>query len=515
MTFESSNNTPCENQEPEIPHMTYKEAKAKGHILIRKGKVLPAPGRTWAVPKKEWPENKNNWATIKKPKKRISRKAKINNRLRYLAHELGIKGIYLPGNYKYNLNDVEKHIPNIKRAIKLLTDEEIKILSKFYIALGEQGISSWLDKDGVKLTKEDVFVVQIDYNANPSKILSVIRKSLKTINTVDIAISKNAKSKFGKFYKDYRLQNMSDIDIPDRSLNKRQRNEFKIMIARNLYIQGKEPTPKNIQEEYKAILEKRKLYKNIPLFRGRNVLCVAHNEEFRDKGDEYSEAKYKLFERAAGGKHRFMTKATLAKIKKQGGKIDLIRADKSLESLKEKEADIKRKIINTPPPFTFMFDGHGQNNKISLAKDGPGLTVWEIADCIAERYKKFPQLKNAIPSMQDIFIFHCCYGHNYLKRVYSKLKNKISSDEYTLPIMFSAAEYGQLGWGKFNNRYGTYTFSRVLNLRSKNQISTLGTIMDKGHLSRANPTLFIPSRVNKMMQVASKKSKSKPDQASA
>ncbi len=42
--------------------------------------------------------------------------------------------------------------------------------------------------------------------------------------------------------------------------------------------------------------------------------------------------------------------------------------------------------------------------------------------------------------------------------------------------------------------------------------TTLGTIMDREHLSNSNPTLFIPRRGNKIMQIASKKPKDEHDE---
>ncbi len=428
-----------DNQEkaPQLPsrnkkaclHRTCKEAKEEGVLL------LESTSRRFASA-----ESKN-----------LS-KDKLNKQLYKLAKELDVQNIYLPNNYNYDLEDVAKSIPNIKKAIMMLTKKERLLLSPFSIVLAEQG--GWFNTYGAKKTTTGDVVMHIDYNADALDIQENIRDGLKIADT-DIMglLMQNKGGRVDALLGDLMLQDIiEDVDKKNilfditRELPDRKAVEMMVMIARNLFIQLKAINPKNAREEYEAIIEKRKRYRDIPVFAGRNVLCVANNEQIKDMKGVDAE-KYAELKNITGGDRRFLVKATSEEIKRQSKTFNFVdKVGRSSDEVYDVIRGIEQKIINTPPPLTFVFDGHG-NKKAMILVNGQRWQLREdyIAEWIVARRKKWSDPKYVTPEMQDIFIFDCCLSNNFLRNIHRTARAQLKKEgihNFISPIFFSASEYG-------------------------------------------------------------------------
>jgi ADP-dependent phosphofructokinase/glucokinase len=89
----------------------------------------------------------------------------------------------------------------------------------------------------------------------------------------------------------------------------------------------------NINEEHKNLLDKKEKYKNISLFKDRNLILVSHIEEI------------------------FLKKKTVEEIEKQKpSNIKRIFPINNKVELKQAKKQILKSLINTRNPMTFMFE---------------------------------------------------------------------------------------------------------------------------------------------------------------
>ncbi len=384
---------------------------------------------------------------------------------------------------------------------------------------------------------------KLNWNSH-KKFINNIQKNLKQFTPAQL-LEQNPDPDIVKFINDPALNRIFDIDILRVNSSERQYRELKLMVARNLFIKGKKVNSKNIKAEYSEVVKFRERYKNISVFANRNVLIVTDNqtvEEYidgkmqeiyndelkllqqRGVGEGSDEMKYlenaqkELAQIAIELKERFrkrykrgpldnvfMTKLAYNAVKRQNCKtVEKIVSKNDKESLIKTKEQIKLKIINSPPPFTYMFTGHGNLNVLSLSSSQKiNFTVEELADCIVARYDKFPGLRQANPEMQDIFIFLSCYSHNFLRNLYKQIKFKVKHKNFKLPVMFSSSEFGQKSTSSLFDQFGSNILKYVMNLPSGRR-ATLGTIMDREYLNSSNPSLFIPTQEKRMMQISSK-----------
>jgi len=267
--------------------------------------------------------------------------------------------------------------------------------------------------------------------------------------------------------------------------------QFKIMISRNLYFQNETPTKQNIQKEYLRILNEKNKYKNLPLFKDRNIVFAAHNETLR-------------------GRPLFGREATIDAIKTQGAKsVTLLRPQANLESVNKIKNEILKKIIETPSPATFYLDMHGGLNGVYLSdgniyKGKPKetnntrkITTRELAEAFNARQNKYPN------EQPPILIFVNCFSGGILRDFLNKIKQNP-------PICISASEYYQLTSGSYFYKHSSAFAQKVLQLGKKDQITTIGTIMRNELAGTSNPTIYIPSQKGKIMQLSKKPKKELP-----
>ena len=435
-----------------------------------------------------------------------------------LAKEFGFSKVFLWDNILYDYKEVRQSIPKIREALKGLTPDEQTTIKKSKLSLAVNKTHGKPFEE----TNEGETVFTIDYHEETSNIVEQLRLGLQQYKFSKAVIEGKKSPKPIQFLQDPDLSRGKKIVLPANISTRYKGNieDLRIMVARNLYIARKEATPQNISQEVARVIEIQKKYASVPLFYGRNVLFGLNNEEFSDENDENLSIKY---EQISGGRNRFGTINLLSAIQNQGRQVNFIRPERTLESLRDTKNDLLNKIKNTPPPFTYIFDGHGNENEMVLMNTNlidrlfnheekreayeqgyNRISVTEIADCIKERYKKFPQLKKASPQEQDIFIFQVCLGSNFLRELRRTLDREMGPDVF-YPIIVTQAEYGQNGFSEYTSPYGDVFYEKVMDMGSAKK-TTLGTIIERQHLGNTNPTLWVPSinskKGNRYTQIA-------------
>lgn len=280
---------------------------------------------------------------------------------------------------------------------------------------------------------------------------------------------------------------------------------FVVAVVRNLFFKKIELTEESVEQEVERILLIRVKNKNQPIFRGRNVLIMAHLEV---KPSVYIQKPNKNLI-MNDDKYVFGKSATVETIRRQNAKVEVMRAEDNIESLKKTKAEVLQGIINTPPPFTFVFDGHGSENGIYLSHGQIGavagsperedcikITVEELAAAYKKRYVKYPGLKTPLlPSVaqRDILIFASCFNHTFARRFYDLLPADAAK-----PVIIGTSEYGQYGHSDYGSIYGSCFFERTLALdRSLGNTTTFQEVFwgDRNQ-GIDNPYVYIPDEMN-------------------
>lgn len=299
------------------------------------------------------------------------------------------------------------------------------------------------------------------------------------------------------------LRQILNIDrswIPN--LNIRQFANYAQWICRNLYFQNKELNEDNVKNEYSRILEKRKELKNVRLFTNRNIVLASHGENwgpkdnYQDRFGNYSlQSSLKIQQAGDGEFQHFEPKRD------------------SFEEVKKAKEESLKAIIETQPPMTFIFDGHGSKDAFYFS-DGQliddatkqpvvetektvKVTVDEFADALLKRASKFGGQSLA----KDIFIFTQCYNHNFIRKVNEVLRSKGVS----CPIMIGESEYNVSSLSDMQSKYENNFYDEVLKL---DQLSTTFEDLfnsanhDFNNYADSNFTIYIPDEKGLPMQVA-------------
>jgi|GEM_PF-4688455 len=285
--------------------------------------------------------------------------------------------------------------------------------------------------------------------------------------------------------------------------------EKALHIARNLYIQGLEPTPVRISREYARLNYTLERFRTIPMFKGRSVHVLAHNETIRDvKGDDgkpYTNEQYALSERTSGTSVLFGKPGLLSAITKQRpASLSITHAYDSTPAGAKKM--FLEKIQTEQNPGTYIFDGHGGPDAFYLSsgqdpskpeQTAVSISVQELADAMETQYKNHNGAP-LLPSNRTILIFAACYSNNFVRSLLAELTRRT----VPLPVVMGEAEYNQLGFSDLGSKTGARFFD---DLFEKHDGATLGTLIemnenpDKGD---TNIQLYVPSEEEKPMQIA-------------
>lgn len=424
----------------------------------------------------------------------------------YAKHVLLIATNYNP---KYALKHSEKfkNTPFAKEVLLVAAERETWYTVLTYLAFKDQPWAKEVLMTAIKnLGSHETYdlketLLSLSYLKNSDKkLFELIKKTLepkskKLKEIVDSLMENIIKILKPKDVEEFRIKLLSDpalkniLKISDTWIqpmpsSKRKLIKFKVMIARNLYFKGLPITKQNVQNEFKNIREYISAYSSLPLFLNRNVVFVAHNEKIGKKK-----------------RNRFGTDATINSIKGQSENFNLIRPKDTLPSLKRKKAQMLNLIANSPPPFTFVFDGHGGPNALYLSEgkiknkkpqetqNTIKITYQEFAKALKKRRKKYPNESN------PIFIFSSCYSHTFLRKVYAAVGRRKSN-----MVSLGVSEYNQYGFSDYSSKYGCKFMENILDLES-GYFTTIGTIIKNEYSGHSNPSLYVPIIKGGIMQI--------------
>ncbi len=195
----------------------------------------------------------------------------------------------------------------------------------------------------------------------------------------------------------------------------------------------------------------------------------------------------------------------------------------TLERLTKIKKDLLDKIVNTPGPFTFIFDGHGSSDAIYLS-DGQlrqGLAPAEVSSTIKVSSEEFAQAMidrqgkwGSNSEQRDVYIFQECLNSNFIDKVDQKLGNAVR------PIIISSAEYNQFSYYSYSDKYGSRFLSDVI-LGIKNgdgdieQGTNIENIINRQFLNlkiretenyidtlNTNPGIYVPNEKGELIQIS-------------
>lgn len=358
--------------------------------------------------------------------------------------------------------------------------------------------------------------------------------------------------------------------IPNRDLNsllgkQELKNEsvkvnLQAVICRNLFFQNLEVSKENIERESKGLLKARERYKNIEIFKGRSVVVLAHpekmvsekylkktrdeiaqiedkishlssdlsilrnkkrdiktDEEFSDLGFEkddletllkYRKEEYKkIIEQSK--KPAFANAAFTERINFDKPKsFELIRPENNLISLEESKRNALDKISEVNTPFTFVFNGHGENALYLSDGQIPGITdsneiietkktIKITSDELFEAYKKRPLSPNMKPGEKDIFILSSCFNASFIRNFYQKC----DEENIPKPIFIGESEFGQFSYSERDSIYNNNFFEGIF--PTSQEPAKLGNIiMHDRENQNSNPSFYIPDDQNRTMQIS-------------
>jgi hypothetical protein len=325
------------------------------------------------------------------------------------------------------------------------------------------------------ITKEQYAILKKKFTQYREFADKFIAQNLETAASGYYARSRSFDEMRADLLRDESLKNVLKvkkewIEIPLNSYLKPV--QARAMVARNLYTDNIPVTKRNVQIELDRIITERNKLKNTHIFKGRNVLHVAQNDEYH-------------------GKDVFGKKGSVEGIKKQSGSMKELRCGASKEQVKAFKKDLKDKIANTKPPLTFYYSGHGSGDSVNLISRGDlklKLTPADLALALKQRHENFkndPVEKENPP----IIIISACYTANFARKMYQKIQNASSK-----PITMGGSEFGQVSYGAtLEHKYDSKFDEHVLGLGSSKP-STFGTVIKNEKKDLSNTYVHLPTK---------------------
>lgn len=238
--------------------------------------------------------------------------------------------------------------------------------------------------------------------------------------------------------------------------------QAKVMVARNLYFQGVEPSARTVAREVEHILEQRRRFATTSLFEGRDVVFAASADRTRDS------RKRNLFGRAV----------TQSQIERTGGRLTFFQSPNGREKAGLRR-QLSREVASGSAPLTFVFEGHGRPEAL---KFGGSFGANDIAQMIAER---------SASGESAIVIASACDVHTLMRTVMQQLES-IAPDA-PRPIFVVPVEYGQqLVRPVFNDRF----LSSEVGLATRT--ASLANLVARADL---DTSVYVPDANNVVTQV--------------
>jgi hypothetical protein len=211
-----------------------------------------------------------------------------------------------------------------------------------------------------------------------------------------------------------------------------------------------------------------------------------------------------------------------------GRVVDLVRGTENerIEKLKQIKNDTLKAIETTPPPFTFIFEGHGGPNYLYLSdghigknkipeehEDTIKISSEEIVAAFQKRHENFGSLQK---ENKDVLIFQDCYNSNFIRRLSSSLVKE------NMPVIFGSSEFNQLSLFSLGSEYGALFLSEVMGIRNglktnvgeiikrqlDDQVIEVKDVekVEKYNIN-TNPGIYVPDKEGNLIQVSQIKSK--------
>lgn len=283
-----------------------------------------------------------------------------------------------------------------------------------------------------------------------------------------------------------------------------------LKIGRNLFLEKKPLhviTEETINGAERKIEEEKDKYKDVEIFKGRNVILVGNSELWQNRPRDPTIMPDNLL-----GKPRFLDPETIDAVKKNIGgdnpeeKLQTFKPSSetpSVDELKKMEDAILLSIETTPPPLTFLFDGHGledglfyingyvSNDIKNSGKGKESMSAEKLAKAIAKRKENFPGREEDLA--KDVYIFSSCYSHTYARRVIDINKENGGIQ----PVFVGVSEYGQYG-------FSTFEFDKSYNktFGIGQEDSTLGALFGRAKDSKnSHISIYLPDQNNAPKQV--------------
>ncbi|MBT4366524.1 hypothetical protein HOD15_03815, partial [Candidatus Peregrinibacteria bacterium] len=242
-----------------------------------------------------------------------------------------------------------------------------------------------------------------------------------------------------------------------------------IKVGRNLYMRGVDAGNLTLdQVRFAENLSESSLgnLSEIPIYEGRNVVFVSQRQDW--KGGAYD------------GQLRFghedMVKGLNQSVGEDGNVEHLMAEENpSKEDLLLMKKRILSQVENTPPPFTFYFDGHGFEKALVLHDDKVGalesyecISVSEFSSAVRKRNEKF--VSRAEELTQDIYIIGSCMNHSFFRKVMANVEDNANFKKNT--VFIGASEFGQSSFS--NPRWNLSDNRKVMKVGEKGV--TLGDV---------------------------------------
>jgi hypothetical protein len=274
------------------------------------------------------------------------------------------------------------------------------------------------------------------------------------------------------------------------------RIQLKVIVTRNLYFSQENISEESVRQEILKLNQTRQTFKDVELFKERNILLLSNWEKFRDKIPRFWKKKLvDFFTEQEWIAYQFQPKE-----------------DDPVEWKKAKQEFIKA-FIHTSPPLTFVFDGHWNALSIGITgnpldsdwkEDLVEITPLELAELYKQRVEKYPIITSMDIAKRDIFFLSSCFGNNFLREFSAILLQQ----NITPPIMIVGSEYWQLETDQFNwvTLPTWIMLLELLRYSNSKKALTIGDIFDQDmNMPIWSPSIYIQTpNTSKFMQLTQK-----------
>ncbi|KKQ35215.1 MAG: hypothetical protein US50_C0021G0004 [Candidatus Nomurabacteria bacterium GW2011_GWB1_37_5] len=311
-----------------------------------------------------------------------------------------------------------------------------------------------------------------------------------------------------RFSEDPALNIINKLGYYDRmpnyisSLDDKNKTEWIVRVARNMYMSKIPVTPENFEQTYYETLnlrmDKELLEKD--LFKDRNVALFAHNEELYQRDTTLEEGFKKSDD-------RFGKQAVQVGISKQKPtNLTLFRTEDNEESLKNTKKSFLNYIKNHSS-LTVVFDAHGDPDGISFTGNTPPgydeMSGLKQLDVLAKKQVSFEELASAFEKRYDngftdipILILDVCFNQNFIRNLNEQIVkiNDSKHKKIPLPIAAGVSEYGQPGFSYLSNAYGSIFLQLILENKNETKLKDIIEIEAANGSTgmESNISLFVP-----------------------